>query len=264
MPPQYFDIHSHIQFPHFEKDKVEVLRRMQDEGVWALVVGTDKASSEAATREAEKNEGLFATVGLHPNDVFKEKFDTSYYKELAKNKKVVAIGECGLDYFRTKPEKDNIKKQKEVLEAHIALAVELGKPLMFHCRDAHDDLIDILKSKKKECGEKLRGNIHFFTGNKDIAQKYFDLDFTTSFTGVLTFTHDYDEVVKYAPLNRIMTETDCPFATPVPYRGRRNEPVYVKEVVKRVAEVRGEDFQKVREALVSNALRVFAFSQRFV
>lgn len=241
---------------------------MEDEGVGVLVVGVDAKSSELAIREVVEKDYLFATVGLHPNDVFKESFDISYYRELAKNKKVVAIGECGLDFFRTKPEKEKIQKQKEVLEAHIALAVELNKPLMIHCRDplrrgggeasAHDDLIDILKSKKKEHGDMLLGNIHFFTGTKEIAKKYFELDFTISFTGVLTFTHDYDEVVKYAPLDMIMSETDCPFAAPVPHRGERNEPVYVIEVVKKIAEIRGEDFGIVRGALVENARRVFA------
>ncbi len=231
---------------------------MEDEGVSALVVGVDAKSSELAIQEAKRKEYLFATVGLHPNDVFKETFDISYYQELAKHKKVVAIGECGLDFFRTKPEKEKIKKQKDVLGAHIELAAELEKPLMLHCRDAHEDLIDILKSKKKEYGEKLRGNIHFFTGNKEIAQKYFDLNFTISFTGVLTFTHDYDEVVRYAPLAHIMSETDCPFAAPAPYRGGRNEPAYVTEVVKKIAEIRDEDFDIVRAALIENAQKVFS------
>lgn len=230
---------------------------MEDGGVSALVVGTDAKSSELAIRETEGKEYLFATVGLHPNDVFKEEFEVARYRELAKNKKVVAIGECGLDFFRTKPEKEKIKKQKEVLEAHIELAVELNKPLMLHCRDAHDDLIDILQSKKKERGETLRGNIHFFTGSKKIAQKYFDLDFTISFTGVLTFTHDYDEVVKYAPLTHIMSETDCPFAAPVQYRGNRNEPAYVIEVVKQIAVIRKENEEVVTKTLAENAMRIF-------
>ncbi len=257
---KYFDIHSHIQFPQFEKDKDEVLKRMEDEGVGALVVGTDAKSSELAIKEVEGKENLFATAGLHPNDVFEEAFDEAQYEELARNKKVVAIGECGLDYFRTKPEKEKIKKQKDVLEKHISIAVSLNKPLMVHCRDAHDDLIDMLTSKKRDYGDTLRGNIHFFTGNTEIARRYLDLDFTISFTGVLTFTHDYDDVVKFAPIDRIMSETDCPFAAPVPYRGKRNEPVFVKEVVRRIAELKGGDFEAVRAALVENALKMFAVS----
>ena len=267
MPPKYFDIHSHIQFPQFDADKDAVLQRMKDVGVSAFVVGTDAKSSEDALREVEGKEGLFATVGLHPNDVFDESFDVVYYRALASKEKVVAIGECGLDYFRTKPEKEKIQKQKEVLEAHIEIAVELGKPLMLHCRDplrrvggeasAHNDLIDILKSKKKEYGEKLKGNIHFFTGDTASAQKYFDLDFTISFTGVITFAHDYDEVVRYAPLANIMSETDCPYVAPLPYRGSRNEPSYVVEVVKRIAEIRQEDSIFVAKALLENAQSLF-------
>ncbi|MBI2047961.1 MAG: TatD family hydrolase [Parcubacteria group bacterium] len=256
MIPKYFDIHSHIQFPQFSKDKNEVLQRMEENEVGALIVGVDAKSSELAIKEVAEKENLFATVGLHPNDVFKESFNVEQYTELARHKKIVAIGECGLDHFRIKNQELRIK-QKDILEKHIALAVLLNKPLMIHCRDAHDDLIDILQSKKNEHGEKLRGNIHFFTGTKEIAKKYFDLDFTISFTGVLTFTHEYDEVVKYAPLNMIMSETDCPFAAPVPYRGQRNEPVYVVEVVKKIAEIRREDFEKVRNALISNVFRCF-------
>lgn len=254
---KYFDIHSHIQFPQFSKDKAEVLKKMENEGVGALVVGADAESSELAIKEAEEKEYLYATAGLHPNDVFNKEFDAARFTELGKHDKVAAIGECGLDFFRTKPEAEKIKKQKEIFEAHVSIATEINKPLMVHCRDAHNDLIDFLKSKKGEYGDALRGNIHFFTGDVSVAKKYFDLDFTISFTGVLTFTHDYDEVVRYAPLDRIMSETDCPFAAPVPYRGRRNEPIYVKEVVKRIAEIRGEDFETVRSALVENALRSF-------
>ncbi len=254
---KYFDIHSHIQFPQFSADKDAVLQRMEDEGVWAFVVGTDAESSALAVREVAGHKNLFATVGLHPNDVFKETFDISAYRGWAQNEKVAAIGECGLDYFRTKNQELRIR-QKEILEQHIALAVEVNKPLMIHCRDAHDDLIDMLKSKKRECGEKLRGNIHFFTGSKEIAQKYFDLDFTISFTGVVTFTHEYDDVVRYAPLTHIMSETDCPFAAPVPYRGGRNEPAFVTEVVKKIAEIRKEDAEKVRDTLVQNVRRQFS------
>lgn len=135
---------------------------------------------------------------------------------------------------------------------------------MIHCRDseksladAHRDAIGIFAAKKKEAGERLRGNIHFFSQTTEIAREYFALGFTISFTGVITFTHEYDEVVRFAPLDHIMAETDCPYVAPAPYRGKRNEPIYVEEVVKKIAELRGEDFEVVREALVQNAFRVF-------
>ncbi|MBI2120264.1 MAG: TatD family hydrolase [Parcubacteria group bacterium] len=152
-------------------------------------------------------------------------------------------------------------RQSAVFESQLELAVSLDKPLMIHCRNAHADMLDILASKKKEHGEKLRGNIHFFSEGSETAKKYFDLDFTISFTGVITFARDYDETVRYAPLDLILSETDCPYVAPVPYRGKRNEPAYVIEVVKKIAAIRSscrsEDFETVREQLVKNAFRVF-------
>jgi len=124
-------------------------------------------------------------------------------------------------------------------------------------QDAYLDAIGILESYKKEAGEKLRGNVHFFAGNTGVAEKFLDLGFTMSFTGVITFTHDYDEVIRYIPQNSIMSETDAPFVAPMPHRGRRNEPVYVEEIVKAISRIRAEDFDTVRETLKNNAIRVF-------
>ncbi|MCR4306346.1 MAG: TatD family hydrolase [Candidatus Yonathbacteria bacterium] len=257
MKMKFFDIHSHIQFPPYENDREEVIARMEREEVGTIVVGTEKDSSEKAVVLAEAHEGVFASVGLHPNDTAHENFDEHFYRQLLSHKKTVAVGECGLDYFRTEGTEENKKRQKEILERHIDLAVEFNKPLMIHCRDAYDDLITILSEKKKEHGAALRGNIHFFAGNLEIAQKFLELNFTLSFTGVITFTHDYDEVIKNVPLEMIMTETDCPYVTPVPHRGERNEPAYVIEVVKKISEIRGESFEKVRDQVRENVRRVF-------
>ena len=128
---------------------------------------------------------------------------------------------------------------------------------MLHIRNAHLDVLNILKQKKVEFGDKLRGDVHFFSGNIYEAQQYLDLGFTMSFTGVITFTKDYDEVIRYIPLDKIMSETDCPFVTPVPYRGQRNEPAFVQEIVKRIAEIKGEDFEIVKKAFSENAVRYF-------
>ena len=128
---------------------------------------------------------------------------------------------------------------------------------MLHCRNAHEEILQILESKKKEYGEKLWGNSHFFSAGKDIAKRYLDIGFSISFTGVITFVSAYDEALRFAPLDMIMSETDAPFVAPVPYRGKRNEPIYVEEVVKRIAEVRKEEFEIVKKTLVSNAFRVF-------
>ncbi len=256
--PKFFDIHSHINDKKFEGDIVDVVKRMKDEDIWTIVVGTDRRSSQLAAQISYFYDGVFSAIGIHPADNPKEYFNKEYFEELLLSPKVVAIGECGLDNLRAKDESEQEKKrQVELFETQIEFAVKFDKPLMIHCRDAHKEMIDILSSKKKEYGEKLRGDIHFFSEGVEIAKKYFDLEFTISFTGVITFASDYDEAIKYAPLNMIMSETDSPYVSPVPYRGNRNEPLYVKEVVKRISEIRGEDYEKVEKALVDNALRVF-------
>lgn len=259
--PKFFDIHSHINDKKFEGDIVDVVKRMKDEDVWTIIVGTDRRSSQLAAQISYFYEGVFSAVGIHPTDNPKEYFNEGYFEELLGSPKVVAIGECGLDNFRAKDEsKEEKKRQIDLFEKQIEFAVRFDKPLMIHCRNAHAETIDILSSKKKEYGEKLRGDIHFFSEGIETAKKYFELEFTVSFTGVVTFTNDYDEAVKYSPLNMIMSETDSPYVSPAPYRGNRNEPVYVKEVVKKIADIRGEDYEKVKKALVDNALRVFGIN----
>jgi len=210
---------------------------------------------------AEKHDGFFATIGQHPSDNRKEEFKIENYKKLITHPKVVGVGECGLEYFRMPkgvlPEEEK-KRQKNLFEAQIQLALDNDKPLMLHCRpspgsmDAYEDVLTILKQFPS-----VRGNVHFFVGNVAIAKQFLEFGFTFSFTGVITFTHDYDEVIRFLPLENIMSETDCPFVAPVPHRGKRNEPVYVIEVVKKIAEIRGEDFEKIRKQLVENTLRVF-------
>jgi TatD DNase family protein len=183
---------------------------------------------------------------------------------------VVAIGECGLDYFHIVDQKSNTKnqnhkakiidiknKQKEVFKKHIELALELDKPLMIHCRDAYPDVLEILNSYFLIHNSKLRGDIHFFAGNWETAQKFLDLGFYLSFTGVITFTHDYDEVIKKMPLGRLMIETDAPYVAPAPYRGKRNEPLFVAEVAKKIAALRGLIYDEVAVATVANARNLF-------
>ncbi|MDE2079524.1 MAG: TatD family hydrolase [Patescibacteria group bacterium] len=265
MTPRYFDIHSHVTFKDYDQDLTEVLARMEDEGVFTIGVGVDKASSEASVAFAEGKENFFASIGLHPTDTTTETFSESEYKALAANPKVVAVGECGIDYFRLEGDAaEEKKRQRREFEKQVAFAVKYDKALMIHGRpsrgttDAYADILSVLEHEKKDAGDKLRGDVHFFVGTKDIAKRFYEIGFTTSFTGVLTFTHDYDEVVRYAPLDMLMTETDCPFVAPVPFRGRRNEPSYVKYVVEAIAGIRGEDIEAVREASVQNALRVFS------
>ncbi len=260
--PKFFDIHSHINDIKFEGDIVDVVKRMKEENVWTIVVGTDRRSSQLAAQISYFYDGVFSAIGIHPTDDPEGYFNEEYFEELLDSPKVVAIGECGLDNFRSKDKSEQEKRRQiDLFEKQIEFAVKFDKPLMIHCRGAHKEAIDILSSKKQEYGEKLRGDIHFFSEGIETAKKYFDLDFTISFTGVITFTNDYDEAIKYSPLNMIMSETDSPYVSPIPHRGSRNEPMYVKEVVKRISEIRGEDYEKIEKALVDNAFRVFDIKQ---
>jgi len=258
--PKYVDIHSHLQFPQYDQDRGEVLARMQEAGVWTITVGTDLTHSEEAVSFAHEHEGVFATVGLHPNSASEEQFDEDSYAKLVSDEKIVAVGECGLDYYRSDVRDANVKRrQHEQFEKQITFALAHNKPLMLHCRpshgsmDAYEDVLAILKAFPK-----ARGNTHFFVGTSKIAKGFLGLGFTLSFTGVLTFARDYDETVRYVPLESILVETDAPFAAPVPHRGKRNEPAYVAEVVKAVARIRGEKEEVVRAAVLDNAVRVFA------
>lgn len=268
MLPQFFDIHAHLNLPVFDDDRIAVLKRAEERGVWSIQVGTDQKSSQGATTIASFFEnGVFASIGVHPAESGDSRFLEHLFSELAKCPRVVAIGECGLDYSHIGESGDALiekDRQKKLFETQIDFAVAHNLPLMLHIRDrdksladAHRDTLAILLKRKEIEGSRLRGNVHFFSQTIDIAREYFALDFSISFTGVITFTREYDEVIRLTPLDRIMSETDCPYATPAPYRGKRNEPIFVEEVVKKIAEVRNEDFETVRKALIQNALRMF-------
>ncbi|OGG58608.1 hypothetical protein A2765_02705 [Candidatus Kaiserbacteria bacterium RIFCSPHIGHO2_01_FULL_56_24] len=269
---KYFDCHTHVNFVAFKDDTEETIQRARDAEVGMILVGTQFDTSSDAVKTAEAHEDVYAAIGLHPIHSTKsyhdekelgeggkeftsrgEVFDVARYEALAASPKVVAIGECGLDYFRL--EADTKKTQEETFVQQIEMANRLNKPLMLHIRNAYEDSLAILKAHAK-----VKGDVHFFAGNWEIAKQFLDFGFTLSFTGVLTFTHDYDEVVKNAPLDMILSETDAPYITPVPYRGKRNEPAYVIEVVKAIARIRGEEEEKVAEQLAANARRVFGLN----
>ncbi|MEK7175970.1 MAG: TatD family hydrolase [Patescibacteria group bacterium] len=246
--PKYFDVHSHLNFPDYDADREEVIQRLRDTGTHTIVVGTDFESSKRAVELADKYEEIYACIGIHPVDKKSENFEVSKFESLIKHPKVVAIGECGMDFHHAEKDKD-YERQKKLFLDQINFAATHNKPLMIHARDAYKEILEILEQFKD-----LKGNAHFFAGDWQTAQRFFALNFTVSFTGVITFTSNYDEVIKYAPLDRILSKTDAPYASPVPYRGKRNEPSYVNSVVKRIAEIRGEEFETVRAELVNNAL----------
>lgn len=251
----HIDAHTHIQFKPFAHDRDEVIRRARDAGIAIVNVGSDLKNSEDAVRLAEQfDSGMYAVVGIHPTDA-EESFDVSALTSLAHHEKVVAIGECGLDYFHVK---DEAKKaiQKNVFIEHIKISHAVGKPLMIHCRDAMRDLIDILNTHK----ELIRKDsvMHFFSGTEEEAKELLALGFSFTFGGVITFVRDYDDVVRSIPLDRILSETDAPYVTPVPHRGTRNEPSYVIEVEKRIAELKETAEEDMAKQIVKNAERIFS------
>jgi len=269
-PFKYIDIHGHVNFPDFDADREVAIERAQKAGVAMITVGTDVATSTSALQLATSHEHMWAVVGIHPAEEgnaenFKSgKLDADFetLERLAQHPKVVAIGECGLDYFHCKAEE--IPAQKEIFERHIQLAVRVGKPLMLHVRNgklagststignAYQDTLRMLKKFPE-----VRANFHFFAGSVGDLKDILAHGYSVSFTGVVTFTKDYDELLKVAPISQIMSETDCPFVPPVSYRGKRNEPVYVIETVKAIARIRGEDEVVVAEKLLENARKFF-------
>ncbi len=269
MQLKYIDIHSHINLKPLSDNTEEVILRMREKGVGTITVGTDFEKSKMAIETAEKYPDvvLGATVGLHPNDNEDEEFDIEKYRELARNPKVVAIGETGIDYYRLPESKDEIEKikdqQKEIFKKHIELAIETNKPLMIHARpskgtmDAYEDVLEILNSYFIIHNSALRANFHFFVGDISIAKRIVENGWTVSFDGPITFSRDYDEVIKFLPLESIMAETDAPFAAPVPYRGKTCEPWMVEEVIKKIAEIKELNIEAVKTKLLENAERVF-------
>ena len=250
-----FDTHAHLNFNAYKEDSLKVLQRSLDNGVWMINVGSQYSTSKRAVEMAEKHEkGVWAAVGLHPIHVREEEFDYEKYKELAKSKKVVAVGEVGLDY---KPEYALSKeKQKIVLAQQLKLAEELDLPVIFHCRMAHDDLIKILS----ENGSRIRGVVHCFTGSWKQAQEYLGMGLYLGFNGII-FKLNLEEVIKKTPLEKILIETDCPYLTPLPAvalaKAGRNEPLFVKYVAEKIAKVKELSYKEISRITTENAKKLF-------
>lgn len=275
---KFFDAHTHVQFAAYSSDHRDVIERALSSGVGMVNVGTQKDTSRRAVELARGYDHVYATVGLHPIHTSKsyhdaqelgdaleakgftsrgEEFDYDYYKKLALDLKVVAIGECGFDYFRIEGDKAEAKKrQEEAFIKQVELAHEIQKPLMIHCRNAFSDLIQALSSKSSILNSPP-GIIHFFSGTTGDAKQLLEMGFSFTFGGVITFARDYDEIIKMIPLDRILSETDAPYVTPVPHRGKRNEPAYVIEVVKKLAELKDVSVDEMAERILDNVRRVF-------
>lgn len=261
---KYIDTHAHLNLEQFAEDREAVFGECAKQSVGMINVGTRKDTSQLAVELANQYDHAWAIVGLHPIMITGEEgkreseFDYDFYKPLAEDARTVGIGECGFDYFHQSD--DTYETQRKVFLAQVALANEVGKPLMLHLRNskdgqgrnAYDDALEILKTEAK-----VRGNAHFYAGTTEQAQAFFDLGYTISFTGVITFAKPYEELVKYAPLDMIHGETDCPYVAPAPFRGRRAEPWMVQEVYKTIAAIKGVDEETIREQLVKNAISLY-------
>ncbi len=252
-----------------------------------VTVGTDRETSREATLCAEKHDGVFATVGLHPEHVTDqtyfdenessehhpaELFEKDFYRTLAQSKKCVAIGECGLDYYRMSVDSDRetaIEKQKQTVRAHFDLATELDLPVVVHCRDAYEDQLAINQEYLDAGKISRRGVIHCFVGSVDHARAFIEQGFHLGFTGAITFPPrktdllidgltEIQRVISEIPLARILIETDSPYLTPIPFRGKRNEPSYVKYVAKKISEIRGVPISEIEYATAENAKRLFS------
>ncbi len=257
-----FDAHSHLQLPEYDTDRPEVIARMRSRGVGTVTVGVDHASSEAALALAEKHPDIiWASVGTHPADGGLDAFDEAALERQAAHPRAVAIGECGLDYYRLGEDAEAVKKkQADVFRAHIRVAEKAGKTVMVHCRpkkgtdDAYEDLVTILEAERPRLKCVV---VHFFVGSKEIAEKLITLGCHFTFGGVVTFARDYDVSIAAIPIERIMAETDAPFVAPVPYRGTRNEPGYVVEVVRKLAELKGVSFEAFQARTEETVRAVF-------
>ncbi len=278
------DTHCHVHFNAFKLDSEAVIKHALEKGVIMNLVGTQRDTSQRGVAMAEKYDGVYASVGLHPVHLHsqhldeeessfttrEEDFDYEYYKELTKSPKTIAIGECGLDLYRI-PEGVSkevvLAKQQAVFREHLRLSFETGLPLAIHVRDAYQEMIDVLKEELAKRGEtQVRGVIHCYIGNWHFAEQLLELGLYLGFTGIITFPPKKSdpaaqqallEVVKNCPLDRMVLETDSPYLAPIPYRGKRAEPWMVAEVAKKIAEIKKCDAGLVETATTNNAVVLF-------
>lgn len=274
----YFDSHAHVNFNAYREDGEEVLQKALNEGVFVVNVGSQYSTSQRAVEYAHKfKTGIWAIVGIHPIHLNKktvhidseeldsaleikangEDYDAEKYIELAKDEKVVAIGEVGLDYHHFETGEENIEalkeKQKEVLIKFIELANLVDKPVMLHCWDAYDDLLEILEKHPVN----KKGIVHSFIGSYKTANKFIELGYKIGLNGIITYGESYDRLIKEIDLKNIVIETDCPYLTPRPLeKEKRNEPVFVKLVAEKIASIKGISVKEVADITTQNAKEI--------
>lgn len=250
------DVHSHLQFDAFDSDREEVIKQNLEDLHCLINVGTDLKTSLSSLEIAKKHDHLFTSFGIHPHHAL-EQTNFDFLKEFENNflpEKVVAIGEIGLDHFPGHYNRViDETKQKEVLLAQIELAKKLNLPVIFHCREAYDELYELIKK------ENLRGLVHCWMGTETQAKKFLDLGLSIAFCGNITYkTNQYlRDIAKNLPLEALLVETDAPFLPPEPFRGQRNEPRYVRIIAKLIASLKGSTEEETFTALNSNAQKLF-------
>lgn len=249
------DSHCHINFPDLAENEHAVLENARLNGVGhMLCVSVNLEDFPQVLSFAERHKHIFASVGIHPNEPKSDVVSVDQLIKLASHKRIVAIGETGLDYFRSE---GDLKWQHERFTTHIEAGKETGKPLIIHTRDAASDTMKILKeSNASDCG----GVMHCFSEDWDVAKKALDIGFYISMSGIVTFKNatKVKEVAERTPLDKLLVETDAPFLAPVPFRGKTNEPAYVKHTAEYIAELRGISFNELAEATTENFFRLFS------
>lgn len=260
------DSHAHLDFKDFSSDLDSVIKRADGVGVEKIInIGADLDRSKKSIQIAENYKNIWSTIGIHPEEAHKIKIENSFLeleKLLSSSDKIVAIGECGIDYFWSEKVADNVsakKSQSRLFEGQLELAKKHGMPVVIHIRNANDDsavrrAYDILISS----GVK-RGVVHCFTLDSHWARKFIEYGLYISFTGIITYKNAEDicEAVRVIPLEKILVETDCPFLAPQLHRGKRNEPAYVVEVANKISDLKGVSFEKVSEVTSRNTENLF-------
>jgi len=258
------DTHAHVNFKAFDQDFQDVLDRSLDKNIWVVNVGSQLETSQKAIEIANKYEkGVYALVGLHPLHVKDTTFEINKFEEMLKDDKVVGVGETGLDFFRLPKDKERkiMEKQKEVFAKHLKLAEKYNYPVTLHCRDereegdAYREILEVLNDFKN-----IKAVIHCFSEDWTIAEKYLESGLLISFTGICTFdkkAEEVQDVVKRIPLEKMMLETDCPYISPEPVRGKRNEPKNVEHIAKKVAEIKGISYDEVAKTTTKTAKEFF-------
>jgi len=273
------DTHAHVQFQAYKDDQKEVLERCHAKGMILNVVGTQKDTSKLAVELAEQHDFLYASIGTHPIHLHsthvdeeessflsrEEDFDEAFYDKLAESPKVIGVGECGLDLFHIPsniPKEEVLAKQKDVFIKHAAFANKHNLPLVIHCREAHDEMIEVLQNLPFP----VRGTVHCYTSGWKHAEQYLEMGFFLGFTGVLTFPpkksnpelqNQLVTVARLMPFERMVLETDSPYLAPNQYRGKRAEPWMLEEQVKFIARLRGMSIEQVQQGIEENTLRLF-------